>query len=424
MLLYHLLWTCLCAPVLPLCRMAGRSRWRQRLALDMPPGPPVRASVWIHALSVGEVLSAMPLVEAVKRRYPERDIVFSASTEKGIGIARESLGQAGILVATMPVDFWWSVERVFRYLGPRLFILVETDLWPGLLDRLQQQGVASILVNGRVSPRSYRAYRRLPGLGRRTYGKLAACLMQTDLDRRRLIRSGIKADRVLTAGNIKYDRQWVSMGGEERRQWASRLGLDPGAPVVVAGSTHEGEEQILLGAFARLAEWRSDLRLIVAPRQVERAAAIVAHARSRGFKTVRRSALPAAGDYQVLVLDTLGELGRVYGLAAVSFVGGSLVPFGGHNLLEPASFGIPVLYGPYTHNFEEMAAAMERLDAGRRVRDEASLLAALRDLLSQDKERLSVGRRARDFVFQNQGALERVMAVVSQHLDGSAEEGQ
>lgn len=423
MLLYHLLWTCFCAPALPLCRLASRPRWQERLVLEGPAGPPVRDSVWIHALSVGEVLSALPLVEAVKGRYPKQDILFSASTQKGLDIARQSLKQVGIPVATMPLDFWWSVKRFLGYARPRLFIVVETDLWPGVLGRLQQRGVAAILVNGRLSPRSYRAYRWFPGLAGLTYGKLAVCLMQTDLDRARLIRSGIAAGRVQTAGNIKYDRPWVPMGREERQQWSCRLGLDPVAPVVVAGSTHEGEEEIVFGAFAGLAARRPDLRLIVAPRQVERAEAILSSARRRGLKAVRRSALPGAGEHQVLILDTIGELGRVYGLGAVSFVGGSLVPFGGHNLLEPASFGIPVLYGPYTHNFEEMAADMERRGAGRRVTDQASLQAALHVLLAREEERRSVGRRARSFVLENQGALARVMAVLSRHLDGPGRGG-
>jgi len=376
--------------------------------------------IWVHALSLGEVVSAVPLVRALGEGFPQRKILFTATTAQGMETAEKELGGTVWALRPMPLDFWWSVRRFVRRTNPSVFLLVETDIWPGLLAHLKNKGVSAILVNGRVSPRTMRSYARFKPVFRHIYKGFHRCLMQTDLDRDRLLRLGLDQGRVVTAGNLKFDRAWEPLSPEERSGWFRTLGLEPERPVLVAGSTHPGEEEMVLEACERARRVAGDFCLIIAPRRVERAEEVARAAGARGFRTAMRSAGPRRGPpWDVLILDTIGELGRVYGLGHAAFVGGSLVPFGGHNLLEPASFGSPVLFGPYTHNFEEMAEALLRAGGGRRVRDEEEMAAALRDIFREPDAARAMGARARGFVEENRGALARVLDVVAQVLENA-----
>jgi 3-deoxy-D-manno-octulosonic-acid transferase len=318
----------------------------------------------------------------------------------------------------MPLDFWWSIRRVVQWIRPSVFLLVETDLWPGILGCLQGQGTPSILVNGRISPRTLRAYRRFPVFVREVFRFLEECLMQSDLDVQRLVEVGVDPSKVKAVGNIKFDRWWEPMGTEERAHWMESLCLNPQNVVWVAGSTHRGEEEIILRTFGRLRPAFPNLRLIIAPRQVEQADEILRKASEMGLQAVLRTRLAQeASLYDVLVLNTLGELGRVYGLGKIAFVGGSLMPFGGHNLLEPASFGCPVLFGPHMHNFVTMSEALVEAGAGWRVPDEKALGEKVTILLEEQHLRDRMGKRARRFVQDNQGALEGVMQRVALYVE-------
>ncbi len=390
-------------------------RVRERLALRLPSHALPPDNLWVHALSVGEVLSALPLVKALARAYADRGLVFSATTSKGLALARKTLaGQVTELLA-MPLDLRWCMRRVLAHIHPVVFVLVETDIWPTLLGALRKRGVGSVLVNGRVSPGSFAAYRRLPWLARLTYGRLDQCLMQTEMDRARLLELGLSPERVLTTGNIKFDREWEAMTPDEHRQVLARLGFEPHDRIWVAGSTHPGEEQALLETHRRLRARHPALRLVLAPRKIERSGELVREAGLLGLRAVRRSQAVRPG-HDVLVLDTLGELARIYGVSVVSFVGGSLVPFGGHNLLEPASFGQPVLFGRHTQNFQEMAEALESTGGGLRVSSAAGLHEALQGLLAAEDARSQMGERARRFVFSNRGALREVLSRIDLEL--------
>ena len=269
MFIYHLLWTCVLGPAVPFAWLFGRPRLRERMGLNLPAEPLRPGSIWIHALSVGEVLSALPLVGALREKHPRRQIVFTATTAKGMAIAHDRLqGLTGALL-TMPVDFWWSMRRMLHHVRPVVFVLVETDIWPGLLGLLRKQGTKSLLVNGRVSPGSFRAYRTAPWVATQTYGRLDRCLMQTDLDRERLLRAGGDARRVFTVGNMKFDREWQDMGRQERARYRDLLQLTREHPVWVAGSTHAGEERLVLEAFRGVRE-KHEAFLILAPRHIER----------------------------------------------------------------------------------------------------------------------------------------------------------
>lgn len=418
--LYHFIWTIvfiLCAPFVSLLKSA---RFRERLALKLPDIFPGSGNIWVHALSVGEVISALPLIDALKLEYPGTDIVFTVSTKKGMSVAGKELKGKVRAIITMPVDFRWSVRRVFRFIRPSVFILVETDIWPGLIDYLAGKGVKSILVNGRVSPGTFKSYNMAPFLTRIIFDKIDLCLMQSDLDRERLLHIGIDPEKVKTAGNIKFDRVQAPMSQEERLKWHNLLGLSDKNQVWVAGSTHPGEEEVMLRVFKKLRTDYPLLRLIIAPRRIEQSEQIVSLARNMGVKAALRSGFSdKKRGSEVIILDTLGELGRIYGLSRVSFAGGSLAPFGGHNLLEPAGFGCPVLFGPHTFNFVSMSDALLDAGGGWRVRDERELYYAVKTLIGNPEKRTEMGIHAKGFVEKNRGALRRVMSCIRTSLGDS-----
>ena len=414
MFAYHFIWTFPLFLFFPLKYFVGNRRLRERFALDLNVPLPERNNIWIHALSVGEVISALPLVDALQTKYPGRGVVLTVTTRGGMSVAREKLKNRDIRLEFMPLDAWWILRKFVRHIRPSVFILVETDIWPGLLDWLERKGIRRVLVNGRISPRTFKAYNRARFLVRRLFDPFEWCLMQSDLDRDRLIKIGIPEGKIRTTGNIKFDQNWLPMSGQEKEKWSYRLKIDPGAVLWVAGSTHPGEEEILLDVFARIRVSFPHFRLIVAPRNVGRSHEIREMASKRGLRWALRSSISEAegSEWEVLILDTMGELGRIYGLAGVSFVGGSLVPVGGHNLLEPASFGCPVLFGPYTHNFVLMSAMLLEREGGLCVHDADSLHNAL-ELLLMDRVRSDrMGDHAKAFVESNSGALERVLTLI------------
>jgi 3-deoxy-D-manno-octulosonic-acid transferase len=414
--LYHFLWTFIVIIFLPLIPFVKSRRVIERLALGLPPPSSKKESIWIHALSVGEVISALPLVRSLKQQYPQKDIVFTVTTTQGMEIARSELEGEVKALLRMPVDFWWSVRRIVDHIKPSVFILVETDIWPGLLNHLKKRGIKTLLVNGRISPRTFSSYWRFRFFIRIMMNPVEQCLMQSDLDTKRLLQIGIRPDKVKTVGNIKFDRDWVPMSKKEHQNWLNVLNLKDENSIWIAGSTHEREEEIILDAFGRLRPLFPMLRLIIAPRRIERTENIYSLGASKDFKAVLKTALAENGEpYDVLIFDTIGELDRIYGIADISFVGGSLIPEGGHNLLEPANFGVPVLFGPYTDDFALMSEALIEAGGGKRVKDGDELFEAMKGLLS-DSERLSgVGRRAKEFVEMNRGALKRVI----QHIEGT-----
>jgi 3-deoxy-D-manno-octulosonic-acid transferase len=417
--LYDFAWSLFLVFSLPILFLS-RDKWLyEKFVVKLPPVPTDRKNIWIHALSVGEVMSAIPLVDAIRKQYPSRTIVFTVKTEHGMKIALERLrGKVDILLP-MPLDCWWSIRRLVNYVRPSVLLLVESDIWPGLLSFLKKRGVKAILINGRISPRTFRAYRRFRFLSRRMLDYLDMCLMQSEQDKVMLIRIGMKSNKLAAVGNIKFDMEWKPMDEKERGYWLERLQLKMGNRILVAGSTHEGEEGVLLEAFKRLKGIFPDLILIIVPRKVTRSGDVYGLSVGMGLETVLLSDLEAGGKppYQVLILDTVGELSRVYGLGDISFVGGSMVPVGGHNLLEPASFGCPVLFGEYTHNFDLMSQLLIKAGGGQRIYGAEELFVVARRLLSDPSVLNQMGARAKAFVEQNKGAVERVMEYLEDYIE-------
>ncbi len=415
---YHFLWTCLVLLGLPLIPFTKGSRIHERLGTGLHGSDGLkRGSIWVHALSVGEVISSLPLIRELKRKYPKKDIVVSVTTSQGMEIARNELQGEVKKLVTMPVDFWWSIRRMVVFMNPSLFVLVETDIWPGLILYLEKRGVKAILVNGRISPRTLNRYKSFRVFICSVFNSFESCLMQSDLDRDRLLGIGLSKDRVKTVGNIKYDRDWEPMDERECGKWLDALNFSHEDTLWVAGSTHRGEEDVILDVFLRLRKSFPALRLIIAPRDIDRAGEVERLVSDKGFRAILRKNLPLEREpSDVLILDTLGELERIYGIAQISFVGGSLEPIGGHNLLEPASFGKPVLFGPHTHNFVQMSQLIVEAGGGRRVADGEALFEAMNEILSDPKISESMGRRAREFVGLNKGALGRTMEYIENYL--------
>lgn len=443
LILYHLLATLSFIFFFPVFYLLkNRSRFKERLGLNFSDLDQSGAGrLWVHALSVGEVLSAIPLLEALKNKHPSREIVLSVKTATGLDVARKKLKDTVHYLLPMPLDFWWSARRMIKNINPIIFILVETDIWPGLISLLKKRGVTTILVNGRLSPHTAKSYRRWRFLIKRVLQMFELFLMQTELDKRRIIKGGLCPDKVKVTGNIKFDKSWRPLNNKERDRWLDLLNLK-NMLIWVAGSTHHPEEKIIFNVFSQLRKSFPDLSLIIGPREAHRFDEVYNLAKDCGLKVIRKTQLsvdqtataPYASSrgagrarrheregnqkYNVFILNTLGELGQVYGLADIAFVGGSLAPKGGHNLLEPAFFGIPVLFGPYTYNFTTMSELMIKYRGGKMVADESELLNVMLELLAQKSKRNEMGKRAKEFVEQNQGALARVMGILEPYIEG------
>jgi 3-deoxy-D-manno-octulosonic-acid transferase len=366
----------------------------------------------VHAVSVGEVMAAVPLVQALRARWPAADVVVSTVTATGERVARARLPEAAAML-TFPLDFRGAVGRVVRRVEPACFIALETELWPNLLRALRRAKVPAVLANGRISDRSYRRYRLVRGLFRRVLDDMALFCMQSEEDARRIISLGASPERVLITGNLKMETPSGDAGAEQL--WRRLLHLGK-APVVVAGSTHRGEEAIVLDAYLAIRPAADGLRLVLAPRHPERLDEVEALASARGLAVVRRSRVSPGAGAPVILLDTMGELASLYAVADVIFVGGSLVPVGGHNVVEPALHAKAVVFGPHMANFRDAVALLLRAEAAVQVRDRTELAATLGRLLTDASARQALGRAAWTAVRAHQGACVRTVAALERVL--------
>ena len=386
----------------------------QRLG-RLGPGLPPEPRGWVHAVSVGEAAAAVPLVEGIRRRWPEVSIVMSTITPTGARIVTERL--PGVAVHRyFPVDLPAPVRRALDAAAPRFFIAIETELWPNFLRALGRRGIPAMIANGRISDRSFHRYHRVRWLMRRVLADVRVFAMQSEEDARRIVALGAPRDRVVVTGNLKNDL--VPEERESEAVWRVRLGLERGGRLWIAGSTHRGEEALVLDAFLHVRARVPELALLVAPRHPERGAEVEELVRARGLGTVRRSRLPESGaaSGSVVILDTVGELADLYRLADVVFVGGSLVPIGGHNVLEPAMRGKPVLFGPHTSNFREGAELLQRSGGGLLVKDGAELERELLRFLEDRDLARRAAAAARDAFAGREGAVRATLDLVARHL--------
>jgi 3-deoxy-D-manno-octulosonic-acid transferase len=378
-------------------------------------------SIWIHAVSVGEVLTARALISDLKRRYSHLRIFLSTTTLGGQQVARRNVQDVDA-VFYFPFDLAFIVRRTLRLVKPRVFIMMETEIWPNLLRACKATGVATVMVNGRISSRSYPRYRVVRPFMRRVLTHVDRFCMQSEESARRIIDIGADPAKVTVTGSLKFDSLDIpgaaTLEGRGQNRVLRYFRMTSGRPVIVAGSTMRGEEEPLLEAFRRLKGSVSNPLLVLAPRNPERFGEVLQLARSRAFVTVRRSDLPIDAEprAEVVILDTIGELAQVYQIATAVFVGGSLVDTGGHNILEPAVFGKPIVFGPHMQNFKEIAEAFIAHDAAVQIPSARALEEALLALLTDSVRRARLGAAARALVESNRGAKEKSLTVIGQVL--------
>jgi 3-deoxy-D-manno-octulosonic-acid transferase len=388
------------------------SHWegfRERLGF----GKPVRGgpSIWVHAVSVGEVQAALPLVNALLEKFPDRPLVVTTGTATGRARARAAFGSR-VEVRYVPIDLPGAVRRFFQRVNPSLAVILETEIWPNLYHRCGRLGVPLVLASARISPRSVKGYRRLVGLFRQALSHGIFIAAQSVQDAQRFCSIGASAERTHVVGNIKFDftlpPNIESQGATLRRM----LGMD--RPVWVAGSTHAKEEDAVIAAHRLVRTRYAQALLVLVPRHPPRFAEVAASLRDQGVNFVSRSSGAAAnGSTEVYLVDRLGELLAFYAAADVAFVGGSLVPIGGHNLLEPAALGLPVLAGPNNFNSADVARLLVECGAVRIVDDATSLADAVGELLANPSARTAMGANGTKAKDDKPGALGRLMAFLA-----------
>ncbi len=378
------------------------------------------ASIWIHAVSVGEALTAKALIADLRAQYPRLRLFLSTTTMAGQQVAKKNLQQVdGVFY--FPFDWGITVRRTLDIVKPRLFVMMETEIWPNLLRVCREQGVKTVLVNGRISSRSYPRYRLIRPFFRRVLGDVDRFCMQSEESARRLVALGAAAAHVSVTGSLKFDsleRPAAASHGKPRQRVLRFFRLAPNRTVIVAGSTLRGEEAAVLRAFARIKETLPTALLVLAPRHPERFIEVERLARATGLVTMKRTELPIDAEPRadVVVLDTLGELAQLYQISTAVFVGGSLEDHGGHNILEPAMFGKPIVFGPYMQNFREIADAFLSNDAAIQVQSERELASTLLELVTDPVRRARLGAAARALVEANRGAKTKTLDVIGELL--------
>ncbi|RII27565.1 MAG: 3-deoxy-D-manno-octulosonic acid transferase [Geobacter sp.] len=374
--------------------------------------------IWVHAVSVGETMAAKPLLKALRQRFPEKKIVLSNVTETGRSIG-EKLPEVDLCIY-LPFDYRFAVRRVLQALRPSLVVIVETEIWPNFLRTAAEMGIPSVMVNGRISDRSFGRYLKLGWFFRPVLAHFSALCMQTDEDARRITAIGAAPARVHVTKNLKYDLPSSVLSPEQRSLLKKEYGIPVSLPVLTAGSTHAGEEEMVLAAYRAILAAGHACLLILVPRHPERAPQVGDLLRKDGIPFTLRSELEGTGkDFhggEVLLVDRVGELMRLYSLSDLVFVGGSLVPTGGHNVLEPASLGVPVVFGPHMSNFREIAAMILEAGGGIQVPDGTELAVVLEGLLTDGERRTSMGRRGVALMDENRGATDRHMEIIASLL--------
>ena len=375
--------------------------------------------IWIHAVSVGEVTAAAPIVAALRVELPGACIVLSTSTETGQDMAR-SLAKDATAIIYYPLDIPFVVRKVIKRVNPDVFVMTETELWPNFLRTCKAMKIKAIMVNGRISPRSYRRYRLSRFFWKQVLAFVNHVGVISDIDGERILNIGLSPQRMEIMGNAKYDGLAAKVSPALQGEIALRLNIAPEDPVFVAGSTHEGEESVVLDVYRRLLPDYPAMKLILVPRHVERGAAVREIVARSGFDDVITLSAINGGQgrrsERIIIVDVIGELFKVYSLATVVFCGGSLVPRGGQNILEPAAWGKVVFHGPSMDDFLNEKNILAGIGAGITVTDGDELLAGARSMLSQPALLREKGEAARKAIIANRGAAKRYAALIIESL--------
>ncbi len=386
-----------------------------------------KTDIWIHAVSVGEVIACLPFLKALKNEFPNKKITLSTTTYTGQGIAQKNFPEAERIMY-VPVDTGLCVGRVVRAMSPELFVTVETELWPVLTRTLKKSGCAIIILNGRISEKSFKGYKKIGFFMKEMLSYIDYFYMQTDGDADRITLLGAEKEKVGVMGNFKFD---IALDNAAPLAWLDHIK----DKIFLAASTHEGEDEIILDAFSLIKKRYEKVRLIIAPRHPERFDNVAEMIDNRGLTYVRRSNIkgsggsrsdpsrrPASGGQgagaDIILLDTIGELSRAFSRGSIAFIGGSLVPVGGHNILEPAYWSKPIIFGPYMNNFPISKEFLEK-SAAIQVTHADNISETVVDILLTEEKAAELGKNAKAIVEKNKGAVNKALQLV-RRLIGTA----
>ncbi|HBH7868944.1 TPA: lipid IV(A) 3-deoxy-D-manno-octulosonic acid transferase [Vibrio parahaemolyticus] len=388
-------------------------RWKEHFGIT-PQLKTHQRPIWIHAVSVGESIAATPLIKELKQQYPEQPIVVTTTTSTGA----EQIAKLGDLVEHryMPIDFGFAVKSFLKAIQPEKMLIIETELWPNTLNVVKQANVPITVVNARLSEKSCKNYAKVQWLFNQLHPCLTQVLCQTDSDAERFERLGVNKEKLSVTGSIKFDIQISDHVKQQGKALRAQLGKD--RPVWIAASTHKGEDEQVLEAHKQILESHPNALLILVPRHPERFDDVFALCKKQGFETVRRTEKqPAENTTQIYLGDTMGEMLVLIGAADICFMGGSLVgdKIGGHNVLEPAALGIPVVIGSSYYNFTEIVKAMRHQDAIMLIENSQQLSLFITSLLRDDNHRFALSKKTTAFVAGNAGALNKTLKGIEEH---------
>jgi 3-deoxy-D-manno-octulosonic-acid transferase len=421
-MLYDLVFAIFSVFYLPYFVMKGKWRGFSRQRLGILPDAFLarvkdKRAIWLHAVSVGEVIASLPLYDEIRKNFPSEKIIVSTVTPTGNHIARERFKGAEIIY--FPVDLSFITDKVMGSIKPKVVLIAETEIWPNFINSAKKAGAGVVIFNGRVSKDSFKNYSAVRSLLKRVLGKVDLFLMQMSSDAEKIVYLGAPADRVKVSGNLKYDAALFGGKEDERDSFRKKLGISGEHKLFMAGSTHPGEEEIVLRCYKELSKESPDLRLLIAPRHAERSQAIAGCVKTAGFKPrfVSMSDHSPSGREDVLILDVMGMLAKLYSAGDIIFMGGSLIKKGGQNPLEAAYYSKAVLFGPHMHNFEGISSALLSEKAAMRVEDEKDLVKTLRMLLHNPDGTRAMGKRARSVLEANAGVAEKDLEFIEPFLE-------
>jgi 3-deoxy-D-manno-octulosonic-acid transferase len=378
-----------------------------------------RPRVWIHAVSVGEVTAAAPIVAALKTKRPDVEIIFSTSTETGQEMARQFILGVDAFIY-FPLDIPYVVRKIIKLAKPAVFVMVETELWPNFLKACKAQGIKTLIVNGRISPRSYRKYRWTSLFWKMILNDLYAAAMISKIDARRLKKIGMSPEKIKVLGNAKYDALASTASSDLRKEISHRLNTQKDDRFFVAGSTHPGEEEIIIKVYSKILALYPEFKLIIVPRHIERTSSIIEVLQKNCFSDIitmtEINKTKVRIRERVIVVDVIGELFKIYSLATIVYCGGSLVPKGGQNILEAAAWGKMIFYGPSMEDFSEEKTLLEEAGCGMTVRNANDLQRKIIQALENPAELESRGARGKNIVAANTGAAVRYANLISKYV--------
>jgi 3-deoxy-D-manno-octulosonic-acid transferase len=372
--------------------------------------------IWLHAASVGEIVATSPIIKEIRAQMPDKIILISVVTASGYAMAKRIIAEADGIIF-FPLDLPWLSRRTFARIMPGIFAPVETELWPNFLAAARKYHVPVVMVNGRISEKSVERYHYLFGVLKDMLGTVTRFCMQSTIDAQYIIRLGADPHLVVVTGNTKFDQTYTDTPPDEKARLISELGLQDKHPVIVAGSTHKGEEEKLFKAFQSVKAVYPDTKMVLAPRDIIRAEEIILLASTFKLQAIKRTALPCDAEYDVIILDTIGELGKIYSMGDIIFVGGSLIPRGGHNILEPAAHGKPILVGPHMFNFKDSYALFSGRGACATVYDESELAAKMLDILGNKEVSMKMSNNTLAIIQENRGAAKKSIAYLRKVME-------